>query len=82
MAVFLSGRGGVTSGTINPAQIPYVSDNRNITRVRAALKALGAKGGVTPTENLESRNQTYWANTALLTNHAYEMRMQRRSNVP
>ena len=54
MAVFLPGRGGVTRGTVNPTEIPYVSDNRNIMRVRAALKALGAKVGVTPTENLES----------------------------
>ena len=40
MAVFLPGRGGVTSGTVTPTEIPHVSDNGNIMRVRAALKAL------------------------------------------
>ena len=62
MAVCLPGWGGVTSGTVNPPELPSVSDNRNIMQVRAALKALGGKGGVTPTENIEGRNQTYWAN--------------------
>ena len=74
MAVFLLGQDEVTSGTVTPTEIPHVSDNGNIMRVRAALKALamgwnpwqtiplcsqgraygpGAKGGVSPTENLK-----------------------------
>ena len=78
MTVFLPVRGGVTIGTVTPTEIPYVSDNGNIMRVRAVLKTLamawdsrqtvllwhslcsqdraygpGAKGEVTPTENLE-----------------------------
>ena len=76
MAVFLLGRGGVTSGTVvTPlTEIPHVSYNWNIMRVRAALRALatgwdprqtnhvcyknrvygpGAKGGLTPTGNIE-----------------------------
>ena len=72
LLVFLPRRGWVTNDIVNPTEIPHVSDNRNIVRVRAALKALatwwqtillcsegmtygpGAKGRVTPTENLES----------------------------
>ena len=40
MAVFLPGRAGLTSGTVTPTEILYVSNNGNIMPVKAALKVL------------------------------------------
>ena len=38
--MFLPGRDGATSGTVTHTEIPHVSNNAKIMRVRAALKAL------------------------------------------